>query len=280
MNERTLKGPQRWLVQAVLTLGAIALVTPLYWMLATSLKETGKEWLLPPQWIPSPFAFENYPAALTSLPFIYFFRNTIAIVVLATLGTLWTSTMAGFAFARLRFPLRNTLFACVLGTMMLPHVVTLIPTFLLFKSLGWLNTLLPLIVPYWFGGTAFSIFLSRQYFMGVPLELDEAARVDGASNYRIYFAIMLPLAGPLLAALTIFSVLQHWNDFMGPLIYVNSMQMRTLALGLRSFQGTMQTNFNLMMAAATVTVAPVIVLFFAAQRFFMRGVLLTGLAGR
>jgi ABC-type glycerol-3-phosphate transport system permease component len=256
------------------------LITPLYWMIGTSLKETGKEWMLPPQWIPDPFDFSNYPKALTSLPFHYFFRNTIIIVVLATVGTVWSSTMAGFAFARLRFPGRNMLFLLVLATMMLPNVVTLIPTFLLFKGLGWLNTFLPLIVPYWLGGTAFSIFLSRQFFMGIPYELDEAARVDGASNYRIYAAILLPLSGPLVGALAIFSVLHHWNDFLGPLIYVNRMELRTLALGLRSFQGSFSSNFNLMMAAATVTAIPIIVLFFSAQRFFMRGVLMTGLAGR
>ena len=266
--------------QILLAVGAVILITPLYWMLSTSLKETGKEWLLPPQWIPSPFAWENYPLALTSLPFHLFFRNTLVITILATIGTLWTSTMAGFAFARLRFPARDQMFGLVLATMMLPHVVTLIPTFLLFKQLGWLNTYLPLVVPYWLGGTAFSIFLSRQFFMGIPHELDEAARVDGASSYRIYGSIMLPLSSPLLGALAIFSVLHHWNDFMGPLIFVNSMEMRTLALGLRSFQGSYGGSFNLMMAAATVTVVPIIVLFFSAQRYFMKGVVMTGLAGR
>jgi multiple sugar transport system permease protein len=270
----------RWLLQVVLTVCAVVLVTPLFWMLGTSLKATGKEWLLPPQWIPDPFAWENYPLALTALPFHLFFRNTIAITLLATIGTLLSSTMAGFAFARLRFPGRDMLFGLVLATMMLPHVVTLIPTFLLFKYLGWLNTWLPLIVPYWMGASAFSIFLSRQFFMGIPYELDEAARVDGASNYRIYGSILLPLAMPLVGSLAIFSVLNHWNDFMGPLIYLNSMEMRTLALGLRSFQGSFAANFNYMMAAATVTVIPVIVLFFAAQRFFMRGVVMTGMGGR
>lgn len=279
-SERAKRLFGRGAIQAILIIGAIALVTPLFWMISTSLKETGKEWVLPPQWIPDPFAFENYPIALTALPFHLFFRNTIAITVLATVGTVWTSTMAGFAFGRLRFPLRDQLFVLVLATMMLPHVVTLIPTFLLFKALGWLNTYLPLIVPYWLGSSAFSIFLSRQFFMGIPYELDEAARVDGASNYRIYAAIMLPLSAPLLAALAIFSVLHHWNDFMGPLIFLNHMEMRTLALGLRSFQGSFAANFNLLMAAATVTVIPVIVLFFSAQRFFMRGVVMTGLAGR
>ncbi|HZQ99595.1 MAG TPA: carbohydrate ABC transporter permease [Chloroflexota bacterium] len=271
---------QRGALQLFMTLCAAVLLLPLYWMVTTSLKAVGKEWLMPPQWIPNPVVWSNYPDALTALPFNYFFRNTVLIVVLATAGTVLTSTMAGFAFARLRFPARGFLFTLVLATMMLPNVVTLIPTFLLFKQLGWLNTLLPLIVPYWLGGTAFSIFLSRQFFLAVPYELDEAARVDGASNYRIYAAIMLPLSPPLIGALAIFSVLHHWNEFLGPLIYVNRMELRTLALGLRSFQGSFASNYALMMAAATVTVLPVVALFFAAQRFFMRGVLMTGLAGR
>jgi len=253
---------------------------PLFWMLSTSLKETGKEWTVPPQWIPDPFVWENYSKALTVLPFHLFFRNTIVITTLATVGTLWTSTMAGFAFARLRFPGRDTLFVLVLATMMLPGVVTLIPTYLLFKAFNWLNTFLPLIVPYWFGGTAFSIFLSRQFFLGVPYELDEAARVDGASGFRIYATLVLPLSPALLAALGIFSVLNHWNEFMGPLIYLNRMELKTLALGLRSFQGSFGAQFNLLMAAATVTVVPVIALFFSAQRFFMRGIMMTGMGGR
>lgn len=266
--------------QTVLTLGAIVLLLPLYWMITTSLKETGKEWTIPPQWIPDPLDLTNYPTAMTALPFHLFFRNTIVITTLATVGTLWTSTMAGFAFARLRFPGRDVFFTMVLATMMLPGVVTLIPSFLLFKYLNWINTFMPLIAPFWFGGTAFSIFLSRQFFMGIPYELDEAARVDGASGFRIYLTLVLPLSPPLLAALGIFSVLHHWNEFMGPLIYLNHMEMRTLALGLRSFQGSFGAQFNLLMAAATVTVIPVIVLFFSAQRFFMRGIMMTGLAGR
>ncbi len=267
-------------LQVTLTIGAIALLMPLFWLLSTSLKETGKEWIMPPQWIPNPPVWSNYTQALTSVPFDLFFRNTILIAVLATLGTLWTSTMAGFAFSRLRFPGRDVLFALVLATMLLPSVVTLIPTFLLFKTLGWLDTFLPLIVPYWFGGTAFSIFLSRQFFLGIPYEIDEAARVDGASSFRIYTTMMLPVSLPLLAALTIFSILHHWNDFMAPLIYLNRDEMKTLALGLRLFQGDFGAQYNLMMAAAAVTVIPVIVLFFAAQRFFVRGIVTTGLAGR
>lgn len=266
--------------QITLTLVAVVLLTPLFWMLTTAVKETGKEWLIPPQWIPNPIVFENFPQALTALPFHLFFRNTVVIAFLATVGTVLTSTMAGFAFARLRFPFRDQIFILVLATMMLPHVVTLIPTFLLFKALGWLNTYLPLIVPYWLGGTAFSIFLSRQFFMGIPYELDEAARVDGASSYRIYASLILPLSPPLVASLAIFSVLHHWNDFMGPLIFLNHMETRTLALGLRSFQGSFAANYNLMMAAATTAVIPVIVLFFSAQRYFMKGIVMTGLAGR
>jgi multiple sugar transport system permease protein len=214
------------------------------------------------------------------MPFHLFFLNTMTIIVGALAGVLLTSSLVAFGFARLRFPGKTVLFGLLLSTMMLPSIVTLIPQFILFKQLGWYNTFLPLIVPYWFGGGAFNVFLMRQFFMTIPTEMDEAARIDGASDFTIFWRIMLPLSGPVLATVGVLGFLHFWNDFLGPLIYIVSMEKRTLALGLRAFQGLYSTQWNLMMAASTVMVIPVIALFFAAQRYFVKGVVLTGLTGR
>lgn len=269
------------LVLYALAIGAsVIFMLPFLWTIGTSFKPIDELYTFPPTFMPENPRWENYRDVFTLAPFARFMLNSVIVTLLSVVGQTLSAAAVAFGFSRFRFPGRNILFGLVLATMMLPHIVTLIPTFLIFKYLGWLNTWLPLIVPYWLGGSAFSIFLSRQFFMGIPYELDEAARVDGASNYRIYGSILLPLAMPLVGSLAIFSVLNHWNDFMGPLIYLNSMEMRTLALGLRSFQGSFAANFNYMMAAATATAIPVIVLFFAAQRFFMKGVVMTGMAGR
>lgn len=196
---------------ALLLAGALAMIIPMAWMLSTSLKKSGQEWVFPPVWIPDPIWWRNYPEAMNALPvpFYVYFINTLVITFNATLGTVLTSSLAAFAFARLRFPARHFMFLLVISTMMLPSAVTLIPRFLIFRYLGWLDTFLPLIIPYWFGGTAFSIFLLRQFFMGLPRELDEAARMDGASSLQIFWWVILPLSGPALATVTIFQVWDH-----------------------------------------------------------------------
>jgi multiple sugar transport system permease protein len=201
-------------------------------------------------------------------------------VAFVTLGTLITASMMAFAFARLRFPGRGFLFGLVLSTIMLPGIVTLIPTFIVFRYLGWINTLLPLIVPSWFGGGAFNIFLIRQFFMTLPYDLDEAARIDGASNFRIYWNILLPLSKPVLATVAIFSFIYHWNDFFHPLIYLQDTSKWTMAIGLQGFKDLYSTSWNLMMAASTAMITPLLVLFFLAQHYFVSGIHLTGIAGR
>ena len=271
---------RRFILNAVLLLiSGIALV-PLAWMISTSLKATGAEYDWPPRWIPDPIIFANYVDAHTTMNFPAYYRNTITITVLTTVGAVLTSTMAGYAFARLRFVGRNVLFLVLLATMMLPGIVTLIPTYIIFRSFGWINTLLPLIVPSFLGGSAFNIFLARQFFQSIPPELEEAARIDGAGTFHIYGLIILPLSGPLLAVIAIFTFLGHWTEFMGPLIYLNTDEMRTVALGIALNRGTFAVKLNYLMAASTVMTLPVVVLFFAAQRYFMKGILLTGLAGR
>ena len=266
----------------LLIAGSIAMSIPMLWMLSTSLKRSGQEWVFPPVWIPDPVWWPNYLEAMDALPvpFYVYVVNTLVITFNATLGTVLTSSLAGFAFARLRFPARNFMFLLVISTMMLPGAVTLIPRFLIFRYLGWLDTFLPLIIPYWFGGTAFSIFLLRQFFMSIPRELDEAARMDGASSLQIYWWVILPLAGPALATVTIFQVWDHWNEFMGPLIYINSMEKYTIALALRTFQNIRSQRINYLMAVSMLQVIPVVILFFSAQKYFIRGIQLSGLSGR
>jgi len=264
----------------MLSFFAVVLALPLVWLISTSLKSGAQTFIMPPKWIPDPIVWENYPKAFQAVPFHRYFWNTIQIVVFATLGTLITSSMAAFAFARLRFPYRAFLFGLVLSTIMLPGIVTLIPTFIVFRHLGWINTLLPLIVPSWFGGGAFNIFLVRQFFMTLPYDLDEAARIDGASNFRIYWNILLPLSKPALATVAIFSFIHHWNDFFLPLIYLQDTRKWTMAIGLQGFKDLYSTSWNLMMAASTAMILPLLVLFFLAQHYFVAGIQLTGIAGR
>ncbi len=273
---------------ALIALGVIFLA-PLAWMVVTSLKQAGTEFMYPPQWVPQPIEWSNYKAALVdNAPFATYVKNTVTIAVGVTVGDVLVASLTAYSFARLRWPGRNLLFAATLATLMLPGIVTVIPTFLLMRSLHWIDTFLPLIVPAWTGsgaiagggiGGAFSIFLFRQFFLTIPPELDEAARMDGAGPARIWWSIILPLSGPVLATVIIFDLLNSWNDFFTPLIYLNSETNFTLALGLGQYEiAHGGVYYNLEMAAATAMTLPVIVLFFVAQRYFMRGIVTTGLA--
>lgn len=277
----------RWQLSGIVThgvliTGSISMIIPLLWMLSTAFKQSGQEWVYPPVWIPSPIYWQNYPEAMAVLqqPFYRYVLNTLIITLGATTGTVFSASLAAFSFSRLRFKGRDTLFTLVISTMMLPTIVTLIPHFLIFKTLGWLDTFLPLIVPSWFGASAFSIFLLRQFFMSIPRELDEAARVDGASSLQIFWNIILPLTGPALATVIIFQVMWRWNDFMDPLIYLNTEGNYTLALALRTFQNVRSLRVNYLMALSSLQVVPVMLLFFLAQRYFIRGIALTGLGGK
>ncbi len=267
---------------SLLAIGGVICFIPLGWMLSTSLKMPGTEFTFPPDLIPRPVIWSNYVDAVTrpGHPFFLYARNSVVITLTATFGTVLTSSFVAFGFARIRFRGRDFWFIVLLSTLMLPDVVRLIPSFILFKLLGWIDTLLPLIVPFWFGVNAFYVFLIRQYFRTIPLELDEAALMDGASYLRIYWQVLLPISGPVLGAVTIFSVLSHWNDFLGPLIYTNSVDLRTLALGLRFFMSRTGTDWNQLMAASTLMLAPILVLFFSMQRYFIRGIHMTGFGGR
>lgn len=262
---------------------SLTMLFPLLWLFSTSLKPQGMLFTYPPQLIPNPVRWQNYPEALTVLPFANFFKNTMIYCVSIMVGQVLVSTLVGYAFARLRFPGRNFLFGLVLVRMMLPATVTLVPSYVMFQKMGWINTFLPLVVPGWLPGlnsASLYIFLCRQFFMGLPLELDDAAKIDGAGQLRIWWQIILPLSKPVVTTVAIFSFILHWNDFQGPLLYLHKMSLRPLALGLQSFQGANQTDWHWLMAASTTVVVPMIILFFAAQRFFLRGVAMTGITGR
>lgn len=268
------------LYYALLTGLAFVFLLPTLWMVSTSLKEAGQIFEYPPRLIPETLRWQNYPEAIQKFPFWLYLRNTVIVTLLATFGTTLSSSLVAFGFARRRFPEREILFGVLLSTMMLPAVVTLIPTFVLFTKLGWVNTFLPLTVPAFFGGGAFNIFLLRQFYLTLPYDYDEAAYIDGASSLRVWWEILLPFSKAPLAVITVFAILAHWNDFMGPLIYMNQADMRTLALGLQFFRDQYVTQWHYLMAASTLTVLPVLALFFAAQRYFIEGILLTGLSGR
>jgi multiple sugar transport system permease protein len=261
----------------VTIIGAAIMLVPLLWLLSSSLKSTAMIFIFPPQWIPNPVRFENYSEVFRVIPFARFTLNTVIVTGTALVGQLLTASLVAFGFARLRFPGRDLLFLVLLGTIMIPYHITLIPTFVLFRMLNWLDSWLPLIVPYWFGGGAFFIFLLRQFFMRLPLELDDAAYIDGATIFGVYWRIILPQAKPALGVVAVFSFLNHWNDFFGPLIYLNTPEKYTLAIGINLFRSFQTTEWNLLMAASVMISLPCILLYALAQRFFIQGVVFTGL---
>jgi multiple sugar transport system permease protein len=262
-----------------LSLGGILFVLPFLWMVSTSLKEASQVQHFPPIWVPHPIRWDNYAVALRKMDFGTQLKNTLLIVYSCLVGQLFSASVVAFGFARLRFPGRDALFFLMLSTMMLPGVATLIPMYILYKHLGWIDTFLPLTLPAFFGGGAFYIFLLRQFFLTLPKEMEEAARMDGATSWDVFWRICLPLSQPALATVAIFSFMAHWNDFVGPLIYLRSPRNYTLALGLQTFQGLYSTDYQYLMAASIVVVAPIIVLFFLAQRYFVQGIVLTGMKG-
>ncbi|MHB0856787.1 MAG: carbohydrate ABC transporter permease [Anaerolineae bacterium] len=278
-SRRRVERLQKAVVYVLLTVGGAVMMVPFFWLLSSSLKDPTKIYMLPPQWIPSPVRWDNYHRAVTAIPYFMYMRNTLTITVFAVLGTVVSSSMSGYAFGRLRWPGRQVAFMIILSTLMLPGVVLMIPTYILYKQLHWLDTFYPLIVPYWFGGGAFNIFLMRQFMMTIPRDLDEAARIDGATGFYIYANILLPLSRPALAIIAIFGFMHHWNDFMGPLIYLTSPEKRTLSLGLNYFKDMFRIQTELIMAGSTVMILPIIVLFLIAQRYFVQGIALTGMKG-
>jgi len=265
-------------LHALLIAGSGLMLLPFAWMLSTSLKDPAEIFTYPPIWIPNHLAWENYTKAVSAMPFGRFYLNSLIVAVSVTFLQLFTSSLAAFAFARLRFWGRNGLFLLYLATLMIPFQVTMIPNFILIRYLGWYDSYQALILPPAF--SALSTFLMRQYFLSIPLDLDEAARVDGASSWRIWWQIILPLSGPVIAALTIFLFLGSWNDFLWPLVVTNSLEMRTLPVGLSTFQGQYNVQWHLLMAGSVIALIPVLAIYMIGQNWFVRGITLSGMGGR
>jgi multiple sugar transport system permease protein/sn-glycerol 3-phosphate transport system permease protein len=279
---RTRRGQQR-IAQALalvgILAGAVLMLLPFYWLITTSLKRPDQVYQFPPVWLPTP-QFGNYVEALSLVPLHHYAVNTFTIVALVLVGTIFSCSFSAYGFARLRAPGRDVIFMLLLATLMLPGAVTLVPTYLLFNALGWVNTLLPLIVPAFFG-SAFFIFLLRQFYMSIPRELEEAATIDGASPYRIWWHIMLPLSAPALATVGVFTFVATYNDFFTPLIYLTDDSKRTIAVALSYFQGSPRIGpqMHLLMAAVALSIIPPMALFLFAQRYFVRGIVTTGIKG-
>jgi ABC-type glycerol-3-phosphate transport system permease component len=270
----------RTTVFVILLLSAIAFLLPLAWMISTSLKPKSQIFVYPLIWIPDPPMWDNYAKALNNPSFTYllFLRNSLYYAGLSTIGVVLSCSLVAYAFARLRWWGRDFWFVCTLATLMIPYPVTLIPLYLIFSKLGWVNSFKPLIIPNYLG-SAFFIFLLRQFFLNIPLDLSDAARMDGARELQIYWRIVMPLAKPALVTVALFTFLGTWNDFLGPLIYLTDGSKYTLAVGLAAFRGQYRTQWDLMMAAATVVTVPVIIVFLFAQKQFIEGITLTGLKG-
>jgi multiple sugar transport system permease protein len=270
--------PVRIAAWAALLGGSVVMLFPIFWLVTTSLKNKAQIFKFPPQWIPDPVRWQNYPNAWRAQPFDRYAANTLIITVASIVGVMISSSLVAYAFARLRFPGRDVLFILILSELMLPQTVTLIPRYIEFRQFGWIDTWWPLIVPNYFGN-AFFIFLLRQFFRTIPRDLSDAAKVDGASEFRIFWQIILPLSRPVLTVVAIFTFLYNWNDYLEPLIYISSESKYTISLGLASFLGELTSEWGLLMAGSVLTIIPVIVLFFLLQRYFIRGVVLSGMKG-
>ncbi len=265
----------------ILIVSSIIFLFPFFWMLSTSLKSIQQVFTYPPVWFPVPPHWLNYRDALFSVfPFMLYFKNTLIISAGVVIGTLVSCSLTAYGFARLNFWGKNFLFMVLVSTMMVPLIVRLVPLFLFFKSFGWINTYYPLVVPAFFG-TPFFIFLMRQFYMSIPEELSDSARIDGCSEFSIWRRIFLPLSKPVMAVVIIFAFQQTWNDFLQPLIFINDDNKKTVILGIYNLIGTGGTEqyWNLVMAVTVLAVAPVVILFFAAQKVFVQGITVTGIKG-
>lgn len=276
-RERTLHAAGRVATYAVLIMGAVTMLIPFLWMLSTSLMDDLEVYSYPPKLLPDRFRWENYREALTMLPFGRFFINSIIITAASVIGQLVTCSMAAYAFARLDFRGRNKIFGLYLATMMIPTIVTLIPAFLIVSAFGWVNTYWALFTPTL--TSVWGIFLLRQFFMTIPRDYEDAARLDGASEWTIFTRIVLPLSKPALATLSIFAFMASWKDFLWPLIVTNTKEMRPLEVGIAMFSSLYSTNWPYQMAAAVVVLIPIVVVFFFAQKYFIEGIALSGLKG-
>ncbi|MER3474436.1 MAG: sugar ABC transporter ATP-binding protein [Armatimonadota bacterium] len=265
-------------VYVVLIALSISFLAPFALMVSTSLKTEDRIFTEHIEWIPNPIRWQNYTEALQSFPFLLYLRNTLLVCALVVVGTVISSALPAYGFARLRWKGRDVMFLIMLATIMLPAQVTMLPVFVMFRTIGWTGTYLPLVVPPFFG-SAFAIFLLRQFFLTIPQELSDAARIDGCSEWRIFWQIIVPLSVPALATVALFAFIGAWTDFINPLVYLTDENTYTLAVGLQTFVGRHSSEWNLLMAAATVVTLPLMVVFFFTQRLFIGGITLTGIKG-
>jgi ABC-type glycerol-3-phosphate transport system permease component len=277
---------RRWSVADVLlyalAVGFAAIAfAPFFWTVTTSLMSLADIMVVPPRVFPTALEWDNYVQVFVRVPFLRWVANTVQVSVLATLGTLVSATLVAYSFARFRYPGRDLFFFVTIGTLILPAEVTIVPSYLLFRNLGWLDTYQPLVVPFWLGGGPLYIFLLRQFMLGIPRDLDEAAKIDGAGPLRILIDVLAPLLRPALTAVVIISFIAHWDDFFGPLIYLNTPITFTLSIGVRYFYNTLQGEGlptpHLLMAAATLATLPPVALFLLGQRYFVQGIVMSGL---
>ena len=266
-------------VYLALIAGGVVILAPFIWMLSTAVKVPGTEFIYPPQLFTRPLRWNNFSDGWTALPFTRWFFNTSVITLLSVAGAVISSSLVAYGFARLEFPGRTVLFVILLSTMMLPFHVRLIPMFITFRYLGWIDTYLPLVVPFYFGGVPFFIFLVRQFFLTIPLEMEDAAAIDGAGVFTSFLMIILPLSRPVLGVVGVFAFIRVWNDFLEPLIYIHSMEKMTLSLGLRFFQAQDFTDWTRLMAVSIIVLVPSVALFFVAQKYYIHGVVTTGIKG-
>jgi multiple sugar transport system permease protein len=266
------------LTHILLIPAALIFLLPFLWMLSTSLKPDAQLFAYPPIWLPSPLEWSNYPESVSYVPFFTYLKNTLIISLSSMVGVVISSSLAAYSLSRIQWPGRHILFLITIATLMLPFQVTLIPVFLVFSRLGWVGDFRPLILPQFFG-YAYYIFLLRQFFMTIPFELSEAAHIDGASEWRIFWSVILPLAKPALATVAVFQFIRSWTDYLNPLIYLNDQNLYTLQLGLQQYSSQYGREWGLLMAAAVLITLPPIIIFFLTQRTFVQGVTLTGIKG-
>ena len=268
----------RLFIYAVILGTSICFLIPFVWLVSSAIKPSDEIFVFPQVWIPNPPEWGNFATALSSLPFAQFAVNSLIIALSVTFGNVFSSSVVAYGFARFHFPGRNILFIIMLATLMVPGQILLVPQFVMFYKLGWINSFAPLIVPAFFG-SAFYIFLIRQFFKNIPNELKDAAYIDGAGEWTIFTRIYLPLSKSALTAVAIFSFQGAWNDFLGPIIYLNSQKLYTLQIGLTEFQGIFHSDWNYIMAASAVIMLPMVIIFFIGQRYFVQGILMTGSKG-
>jgi multiple sugar transport system permease protein len=264
------------LAYVVLAIAAIAFALPFFWLVTTAFKPDQEIFAFPPHWLPNPPILDHFVKGLNAYPFGRFFLNSLTVSVLGAVGAVLSSSLAAYGLSRIDWPGRDFLFAAILGTILLPFQVRLIPLFLTYNALNWIDTLLPLFVPFFFGN-AFAIFLLRQFFRSIPKDLSDAARIDGANEWQIYWRLFMPLAKPAIATVALLTFVERWDDYLGPLIFITSRENATVSLGLSLFRDQYGNSWGQLMAVTTVALVPIIVLFFFAQRTFIQGITLTGL---